>query len=85
MGRGIRLGLQRCSVCGSAHESAGLCLSCAQAVERRDTEALKARNLEFLSGRFGPIVKKNPELIAAAIEARFSARDVVAGGQKLWG
>jgi len=53
MGRGIRLGLVRCNICGSATDAGSVCASCVQAVERGDTEALKARSMEYLSGRFG--------------------------------
>jgi hypothetical protein len=73
MGRGIRLGLWRCNVCGSATDAGSVCPSCAQAYERGDTEALKARSLEYLSARFGPHVRKDPTLYAAAIERRFGA------------
>ena len=59
------------TVCGAAHESAGMCPSCVRSVERGETGTLKARNLEYLSGRFGAIVRKDPELVAAAIERRF--------------
>jgi hypothetical protein len=72
VGRGIRQGLRRCSVCGTAHDGAGLlCQACRESVERGERDALKARNLAYLAGRFGPIVRKNPELVAAAIERRF--------------
>jgi hypothetical protein len=66
------VGLARCSICGSAHESpAGhLCPRCAESVDRRETETLEARNLEAISARFGPFVKKDPERIAAAVERR---------------
>jgi predicted nucleic acid-binding Zn ribbon protein len=75
MGRGIRVGLDQCTVCGSAHENAGrLCTSCTEVVERGDRETLTARNLAYLSGRFGPQVSKDPALIAAAIERRFAGR-----------
>lgn len=70
MGRGIRVGLERCTVCGSATDAGRLCLSCGRAVKEGDVEALRARSLEFLAGRFGDFVKKDPELYAAAIERR---------------
>ena len=71
MGRGIRVGLDECTVCGSAHDNPRrLCASCVQAVERGDRAALTARNMEYLSGRFGKFVQKDPALIAAAIERR---------------
>ena len=72
MGRGIRFGLSVCSVCDAAHEEAGkLCNDCGDLLERGDRDALKARSLAHISSRFGPFVKKDPELIAASIERRF--------------
>jgi hypothetical protein len=80
VGRGIRIGLERCTVCGSAHDpddGEQICASCRDAVARRDRAALTARNVEFLSGPFGDFVKRDPEwyraVAAEAIERRFFA------------
>src|SRR5205085_2413220 len=62
LGRGIRLGLEHCAVCGAAHEAGEEhCPTCTAAVGARDRETLVARNLESISGRFGKFVKKDPD------------------------
>jgi hypothetical protein len=64
--------LEHCSVCGSAPDEDGrLCPRCADLLQRGDRDSLKARNYEYLAGRFGPFVNKDPELYVAAIERRF--------------
>jgi hypothetical protein len=78
VGRGIRVGLERCTVCGTAHERPGrLCDPCSLAVRSADRAALVARNIEYLSGRFGSFVTKDPEwyrsVAAQSIERRFFA------------
>ena len=72
MGRGIRVGLRRCTVCSSATDAGQVCPGCAEALERGDVDVLRARSLAYLSGRFGPIVAKDPELVTRAIERRFA-------------
>jgi hypothetical protein len=41
-------------------------------VAHGERDALKACSLAYLSGRSGPIVRKNPELVAAAVGRRFA-------------
>jgi hypothetical protein len=78
VGRGIRLGLKRCPVCGGAHDEAGqLCDRCTALVAAGDREALVARSIEFISGRFGEHYKKKPdwyrEVAAKSIERTYFA------------
>jgi NMD protein affecting ribosome stability and mRNA decay len=76
-GRGIRIGLDRCTVCGAGHDQGEgeLCPDCAGAVARGDRTALIARSVEFLSGRCGPHFKKSPDwyrgVAAQSVERRF--------------
>jgi hypothetical protein len=65
-------------VCGGAHENAErLCDACAAAVLAGDREALTARSIEFLSGRFGDCFEKQPnwyrEVARAAVERTYFA------------
>jgi hypothetical protein len=72
VGRGIRAGLRRCTVCGSATDAGQVCPGCADALERGDVDALRARSLEYLSGRFAAVVRKDVEFVTRAIERRFA-------------
>ena len=91
LGRGIRIGLERCTVCGSAYDPdlPRLRAQCAAAVARQDREALVARNVEFLSGRYGDHFKKSPDLVSRGRgevdpDSVLRALAGVAGHRRIW-
>lgn len=70
--RGIRVGLDRCAVCGTVN-GRRLCAQCSELVEQGDREGLTDRAVEQAMGRF-PILHKDPERYRAAALAGLGRR-----------